>query len=152
MHRIRLILLIAGILVLGGCVTPPPPATYVETAEPEWKVISLRDNLSYDNAWQMLVDHMKKEYDIETLDKNSGQLRTDWIFKTDENDYKVRITAKFSADKKKLELKTDSLYHKVYKGSLTGTVYEDYGWIPGSDTKVLDEAYGEISALLGKGM
>ena len=152
MHRTRLILLIAGILVLGGCVTPPPPATYVETAEPEWKVINLRSNLSYDKAWQMLVDHMKKEYDIETLDKNSGQLRTDWIYTTDENDYKVRITAKFSEDKKKLELKADSLYHKVWNGSLTGTVYEDYGWIPGSDTKTLDDAYGEISALLGKGM
>jgi hypothetical protein len=155
MKKISPILLIIGMIVVVGCSVPPPPETYVETAEPAWKVISLRANLDYDKAWQLLVDHMKKEYDIETLDKGSGHLRSDWILGTadspdiDGADYKVRITIKFSDDRKKLRLKTDAQYHELYKGNYTGTVYDDYGWSSGSDTKVLDDVYKDLSDLLG---
>jgi hypothetical protein len=105
--------------------------------------------LDYDKAWDLLAERIRGNYDIETIDKKSGRITTDWIFTTDGSDYKVQITFKFSSDKKNLKLKADSLYHKVYKGTITGTVYDDYGWLPGSDTKVLNDVYGDISALLG---
>jgi hypothetical protein len=152
MYKTRLVLFIAGLIFLAGCAIPPPPTTYVETAQPEWKVISIRGDLDYDKAWQLLVDHMQKNYDMEKVDKDTGHMRTDWILDPagdDRDDYKVRITVKFTDDRKKLKLKTDALYHKVYEGQLTGTIYEDYGWIPGGDTKVLNEVYGDISGLVG---
>ena len=157
MKKISPILIIIGMIVVAGCSVPPPPETYVQTAEPEWKVVSLKANLAYDKAWQLLVDHMKKAYDIETLDKGSGHLRTGWILcgptsdrdDIDRADYKVRITIKFSDDRKQLRLKTDAQYHELYKGNYTGSVYDDYGWSSGSDTKVLDDVYKDISDLLG---
>ena len=154
-HRmISISLLLFVCFIISACqTTTTPPVTYVETAEPGWKVISLREELQYNEAWQLLVDRIRKKYDIEILDKDSGYLRTGWIYTTGgsvRSDYKTRIIAKFSPDKRHVELKVDALFHKLRVGAVTGDVYADYGWIPGIDTQLLDDVYGDLSALLGR--
>lgn len=142
-----------GIWMAGCNPINIPPATYVETHDPGWKVIDLRQELDYDTAWQMLVDRIRKNYDIEIMDKDSGYLRTGWIYTesgTERSNYRSRVTLKFSPDKRKLELKADALFHRMKTGSLSGRLIRDYGWVPGTDTQLLNDVYGDISALLGR--
>ena len=124
------------ILLLIGCAAKKPP-TFIEQTDPGWKVIDLRDGLRYEEAWQMLVDRIRKHFDIEIMDKDSGYLRTSWSFTTagaPTPDYKHRVTIKFAPDKRQLELKIDAMYQ----------------WFPGTDTQVTNDVYGDISGLLSR--
>lgn len=156
MRSMRVVLwfmLCGALVVITGCHTiPPPPPTYVQTSEPGWRVIDLREDLRFEDAWQLLVDSIRKKYDIEIVDKDSGYLRTGWMYTsggTPRSDYKTRVTIKFSPDKRKLELKGDAMYHKLEYGA-TGGMARDHGWFPGTDTELLNDAYGDISALVGR--
>ena len=145
--------LIAAMLLAAGCATNIPPPTYVETVEPGWKVVHLRDDLQFETAWQMLVDRIRKSYDIEIVDKDSGYLRTGWIHTSTgsvRSDYKTRITIKFTPDRTKLELTADSMFHKEKRGAVSGRLIRDYGWLPGTDAQLVNDVYGDVSALLGR--
>ena len=153
MKKILVIGVLGICLFLAGCVTNVPPATYYETVDPGWKVIPIRENLGFETAWQMLVDRIRKSYDIEIMDKDSGYLRTGWIYTSTgsaRQDYKTRITIKFAQNKEKLELKIDAAFHKIKRGAVSGDVKQDYGWLPGSDSQLADDVYGDLSALLGR--
>lgn len=141
------------IMICSGCITNVPPVTWVETVDPGWKVIDLREDMDYETAWQTLIDRIRKSYDIEIVDKDSGYLRTGWIHTStgsSRSDYRTRITVKFSTDKKNLEIKTDAMFHKEQRGALSGRLIRDYGWIPGTDPQLMSDVYGDISALLGR--
>lgn len=104
-------------------------------------------------AGQRLVDRIRKSYDIEIMDKDSGYLRTGWIHTftgSARQDYKTRITIKFAQNKEKLELKIDAAFHKIKRGAVSGDVKQDYSWLPGSDSQLADDVYGDLSALLGR--
>jgi hypothetical protein len=158
MRKIQLILVIC-IIFLAGCShihyfpgfsIAAPPGTYIETDDPEWKVVKLKAGLSYDKAWDLLVGHMKNKYPVAKADKESGRVQTEWIEDPDYTwGYKVRISVKLVKDKGQAQIQTDAIYNKVTKGDLSGTIYKDYGWIPGSDQKTLDEVHADLSALLG---
>lgn len=94
------------------------PETFIKTTEPMWASIEIRDDLTYDQAWPQILDMLIKRFDIEVSQKENGYIRTGWLYTwTGEvtDYYRVRITIKFSQDRKKLELKTEA-YYKDYTG------------------------------------
>ena len=52
------------------------------TMEPTWKTIP-ETTYSYDKAWPLIVNAVSDKFDIETIDANSGYLRTAWKTKND---------------------------------------------------------------------
>lgn len=138
---------VALTLVLGtlfaGCVAGMgKPASFVQTMEPGWKSIELRKDLEYDKAWRTAVDTVGAKCDIEVLESAGGYLRTGWLYtwiqrgQVSQN-YKTRITIKFSAGRDICQVKVDAQY-------LT-----DMGWITGYDSALLQEVYTDLQGKLG---
>jgi len=148
MRRAKVALLICAgawlVLMAGGCA----PSTFVRVPA-GWKTIELRKGLEYDEAWQITVDTVTRDWDIELLDKNSGYLRTAWhsgISGGSPQRYFGRITVKFVnlKDPTKVEVKTDA--QLFAQNFWTGTWY----WIKGFDTAFERDVYSVLGGRLGR--
>ena len=132
-----IVLCAAGMLVASGC----KPKSFVETSEPAWASTELRDDLTYDKAWASVVDTLVKHFDIEVLAKDDGYLRTSWLYtwtgKPQEN-YRVRVTAKFSPDHKICEVKSEAEYGGQGR------------WAVGYDTRLLSTLKTDFLGKIGR--
>lgn len=111
------------------------PKTFVRTMDPSWAKIELREDMSYDRAWQQVMDLLIRNFDIEIAQKENGYIRTGWLYTWTgrvTNYYRVRITVKFPEDRKALEIKSEAYYRDsvgydsrlldTYKSDIMGTV------------------------------
>lgn len=131
----------AGLILaflVTGCMAPK---TFVETMEPTWASIEVRTDVSYDQAWEAVIDALVKRFDIEIMSRQDGYIRTTWLYtwtgKVQEN-YRVRVTAKFSPDHKKVEVKSEA----EYGGSGL--------WVMGYDTRLLETIKTDIMGTIGR--
>ena len=128
---------LAAILMLAGCASTK---TFVETLDPSWAALDVRTDVSYDRSWDRAVDYLVKRFDLEILSRTDGYLRTNWSHtwngKLDE-DYRVRVSLKFSPDRKTLEIKTEA--EKGGPGH----------WVLGYDTRLTDMTRRDMVALVG---
>lgn len=124
-----------------------PPKTFVRITEStgsSWKSIEVRKELTYEEAWQTLVD-ISSKWGVETMDKDAGYIRTAWVFSTGRDKgtggpftYGKRTTLKFSEDRKTLRIKTESYYS-----------VPNFATEYGMDTAFDDDVLSEISGKLG---
>ena len=127
---------ILALSILGGCA----PSSFVRT-DPGWKTIALREPLDthYDKAWQTIVYTVAKQWDIEIMDKETGYLRTTWIYDIGNNPYnryRVRLAIMFprGAESNRLEFTTKAeRFEKISHGVRI--------WMSGYDTKFQRDAY-----------
>lgn len=129
-----LFLSIAVSFLLSSC---GPPSTFIESREPTWAVIELRFDLSYDNAWESVMDLLIKRFDLAIAQKEDGYIRTGWLYTwtgTYTDYYQVRATIKFKEEGRILELKTEAIYN---------------GYI-GYDTRLLSTLKSDIMGVLGR--
>lgn len=136
-----------GLVFVVGCA----PASFVRQPA-GWKTIELRKDIqeSYPKAWQVAVDTVAREWDIEILDKESGYLRTAWKYGIAGTTgaasarYRGRMSLKFATvelgSPKKVEVKTDASWLDNY----------NYLWIEGYDTALQRDVYDVLSARLGR--
>mgnify|MGYP006896978185 CR=1 FL=1 len=126
-----------SLTLLASCA----PKSFVETLEPTWATIEVRDDLSYEEAWNSVVDTLVKKFDMEKLSKEDGYIRTNWRYTwtgdMTEN-YRVRATVKFSPDHEKVELKSEA----EYRGS--------GGWTRGYDNRLLSTLKSDIMGQVGR--
>lgn len=118
-----------------------PPATYVQTQEATWATVELREGMTYEQAWTTVIDLLVKKFDVEILSKVDGYARTGWLHSwTGElrNDYRVRVTVKFSPDHLKVEVKSEAQY----------LVESD--WLPGMDTALLQTLKTDLMGSVGR--
>ena len=118
-----------------------PPVTFVQTLEHSWASIEVAGNIEYEKAWSAVVDLLVRKFDLEVLSKENGYLRTTWLYSwTGElrEDYRVRVTIKFSFDKSKLEIKSEANYQRAS------------GWVIGSDTALLQTLKSDIMGTIGR--
>lgn len=134
---------VAGIVVLGGCA----PSTFVKQSA-GWKTIEFNENTqgNFDTAWQKCVDTIARDYDLEMLDKDSGYLRTAWIYGISGgtyNRYRGRITVKFPELKEptKVDVKTEAQWLTDEPRGL---------WLPGWDKTFQRDVYTALSGRLGR--
>ena len=135
---------LVSLLLIGGCA----PASFVKGHGAGWKTIELNDNLkhNYDISWQKTVDTIARDYDIEMMDKDSGYLRTSWLYGISGgiyNRYRGRITVKYPEVKepKKVEVKTDAQW----------LLDPYYGvWQRGWDRSFNREVFTTLSGRLGR--
>ena len=128
-----------GLLALAsGCAGPN---TFVKTMEPTWASVEVRNDLDYTNAWNSLVDTLVRRFDMEILSQQDGYARTTWLYswtgKVDEN-YRVRVTAKFKPDHRVVEVKSEAESGGPGK------------WISGYDTRLLETIKTDIMGQVGR--
>lgn len=138
MKRNCLLIALLALVLLAGCA----PKTFVKTLEPTWATVELREDITYNEAWNTVVDTLVKDFDMEVLSKRDGYVRTNWLYtwtgKVRES-YRVRVTCKFSPDHEKLEMKSEA----EYRNHLTG-------WTRGYDTRLLSTLKSDIMGKIGR--
>ena len=141
----QLALALVFVLFTTGCA----PRTFVRSA-PGWKTIEFRSGLvnNYDEAWQKTVDSIARNWDIEILDKDSGYLRTAWLYGISSGHhlrYRGRITVKYSEIKTpdKVEVKTTAEWWE------SGNAYAPY-WVKGFDSSFSRDVFTELAGRLGR--
>jgi hypothetical protein len=132
-------------LAVMGCA----PKTFVRTS-PGWKTIEFRPGLvnNYDEAWQKTVDSIARSWDIEILDKDSGYLRTAWVYGISggpQVKYRARITVKYPEirEVEKVEVKTSAEWWA--KGNSYAPV-----WVKGFDSSFQRDVFTELAGRLGR--
>lgn len=118
-----------------------PPITFVQTLEHSWASIEIAETMEYEKAWSAVVDLLVRKFDLEVLSKENGYLRTTWLYSwTGElrEDYRVRVTIKFSFDQSKVEIKSEANYQRTS------------GWVIGSDTALLQTLKTDIMGTIGR--
>jgi hypothetical protein len=129
---------VAAVALLAGCAGVK---TFVKTMEPAWASIEVRDDLAYTNAWSAVVDTLVKRFDIEILSQQDGYVRTTWLYswtgKVQEN-YRVRVTAKFVPDHKVVEVKSEAEFGGPGK------------WVSGYDTRLLETIKTDLMGKVGR--
>jgi hypothetical protein len=130
-----------AVAYLAGVGCASKPKSFVRTMEPTWASIEVRAELPYEKAWATVVDILVKRFDLEVMSKEDGYLRTNWLYtwtgELQEN-YRVRVTAKFSPDHTKVEVKSEA----EYGGSGQ--------WVMGYDTRLLQTIKGDVMGSIGR--
>lgn len=138
MKRYSIAVALLSIFALTGCVAPQ---SFVRSLDPTWASVELREEVTYEQGWQVVVNTLVKQFDLEVLSKDNGYLRTNWQYtwtgRLNER-YRVRVTAKFSPDKKKLEMKSEAEFG--------GAGY----WVQGYDTRLLSTLKTDIMGSIGR--
>lgn len=118
-----------------------PPATFIQTMDPTWATVEVREGMTYPEAWNALVDLLVKKFDLEILAKEDGYCRTTWLYSWTgqlREDYRVRVTLKFAADRSKVEVKSEANFR------VSGN------WVQGSDTALLQTLKTDIMGTVGR--
>ena len=129
-------------LFAAGCA----PSTFVRQSA-GWKTIEFNENIQdFETAWQKCVDTVARDYDLEMLDKNSGYLRTAWIYGISGgvyNRYRGRITVKFPELKAptQVDVKTEAQWLTNEPSGI---------WMPGWDKTFQRDVYTALSGRLGR--
>jgi len=138
MKHIVTTVLIVGLVCLSGCMVPE---TFVKTMEPTWASVELRTDVEYEKAWAAVVDTLVKKFDMEVLSKENGYIRTTWLYTWTGRvmeDYRVRVTAKFSPDKQKCEIKSEAEYGGPGR------------WVMGYDSRLLSTIKTDVMGTIGR--
>ena len=139
MNRLALLL----ILLLGvcGCATQRVPRSFSQVLSPGWATIEIRDGVDYDHAWKTTLGILVRDFDLEFVSKDDGYIRTAWTYTwsgTYQQNYRVRVTAKFSDDRKSLDIKSEA-------HALQGMV-----WLLGVDSRQLATLKTDLMGTIGR--
>ena len=144
--RIKLLLLLLFLAIaFVGCLVFPPD-TFIKTFDEPgiWKSVEIREGITKDDLWKIVVDSLSQKYDLEVLEKDSGYLRSSWKYTyiirgTVSDKYRSRIIVKFVGDDWEVaQVKCESNW------------LETRGWILGYDTRLLEDVYGDIQGRVGR--
>jgi len=127
--------------ILNFTLEKDAPTTFTRTLEPTWAGIEVRADLGAENAWNSVVDLLARRFDLEVLSKDNGYIRTNWLYTWTgvmSEDYRVRVTAKFSPDFNKLEVKSEAQFRDVG------------GWVLGTDEALLQTLKTDIMGSIGR--
>lgn len=127
----------ASLLLLSGCFSTN---TFVKSVNPNWAAITVRTDLTYDQAWDHAADYLVKRFDMDLLSRTDGYLRTHWSYTWKgefDKKYRVRVALKFSADRKTLEIKTEAESGGENKR------------VMGYDTRLKESIRADLTALIG---
>lgn len=143
MNSLRRVVLCAGLglaaVFMTGCVIAPP--SFVKTMAPTWASVEIREGVQFEDAWSSVTDLLVKNFDLEVISKENGYIRTGWLYTWTGRytaHYRVRITTKFSQDRKKLEIKSEA------------NLKTAYGWQIGTDTALLQTLKTDIMGTIGR--
>jgi hypothetical protein len=101
----------------------------------------VRDGVDFDRAWKTTLGILVREFDIEFVSKDDGYIRTSWTHTWSgvyQQNYRVRATAKFSDDRKSVDIKSEA---QALQGSI---------WLLGVDSRQLSTLKTDIMGTIGR--
>lgn len=142
MRTIVQLIAVAVLLMATGCGSGAPDS-FMQTSTARWEFMNIRPDLNYDDAWERVIYIVSKRFEPEMISKENGYIRSEFgpsFVSTDAaNDkYQIRITAKFTPDKRRLDFKIES---RIFDGKL---------WNNGSDMRVAAIIRGEFRNAIGE--
>ena len=113
---------------LAGCGLGAPDS-FMQMNRQYWETMDIKSSVKYEDAWQRVIYIITKKFELEMISKEDGYVRSSYgqsYFTEDlQNErYQIRIVAKFTPDRKKLEFKIES---RMWDGKI---------WHNGSDVRV----------------
>lgn len=127
-------------LCVAGCSSRRAPNSF-SPVPPAWATIEIRDGVEYSHAWSIVWSTVSRDFDIEFASRDDGYLRTAWLYTWTgvyQPNYRVRITAKFSDDRKMLSVKAEAQ-------ALSGTQ-----WLVGVDSRLVSTLKSDIMGTIGR--
>lgn len=138
-----LIITVLG-LTFGLLLTSCAPTGFVRAVDGgSWSSIMIREDLTYDQAFNEVMDVVAKRFEMDMISKDGGYGRTNWIYTwntrgTYTRKYRTRVIFKFSNDRKKVDIKTEAEYGGEPR------------WIRGFDTRLLSTIKQDISGAVSR--
>lgn len=140
-----IILLIACTLALfmQSCGAIKPSSFVKATDGGSWSSVLVREDLSYDKAFNETLDVIARRFEMDMISKEGGYARTQWSYTWNDKGkytkyYRTRVVFKFSADRTKIDLKTEAEYGGDPKWQL--------GW----DTRLLQTIKQDVMGTVGR--
>jgi hypothetical protein len=128
-------------LCLAGCEAGGAARTFTTVNAPGWTSIEVRDDVDYERAWKTVWTVLYREFDIECAMKDDGYLRTAWMHTWGgayQEHYRVRVTVKFSDDRRKLDVKAEA---QSFMGST---------WVLGVDNRLVSTLKTDLMGVIGR--
>jgi len=129
-------------LLLLSCASAP--RSFVKaTGGGTWNSILLREDLSFEKAFNEVLDVCAKRFEMDMISKDGGYGRTNWIYTWNVNgqytkNYRTRVIFKFSADRTKVDIKTEAEFGG------------EHNWIIGWDTRLLETIKQDVMGAVGR--
>ena len=135
--------LFVTITLLQSCGTMKPSSFVKATDGGTWSSIFIREDLTYDKAFNEVLDVVAKRFEMDMINKEGGYGRSNWIYTWNDKGkysqvYRTRVIFKFSADRTKVDVKTEAEFGGENK------------WIKGFDTRLLETMKQDISGVVGR--
>lgn len=127
--------------LLAGCMSVEPPQAFLRYGAPGWTALEVREDVSYDRAWKVVVAILVRHFDLEFLSKEEGYLRTAWLHTWSGvylTYYRVRVTVLFSEDRKTIQIKPEAQF------------LSESGWEEGADSRLLPNLKAELVGTIGR--
>ncbi len=136
-------ILVLGVILslsLSGCMAMAPNS-FRSSLEPGWSSIELRDGVNYETAWKTVFNLLVRRFDVAMVVKEDGYLRTDWLDTwsgPSSGNYAVRVTVKFSNDRKVVQIKSEARHRTA------GT------WYAGTDVQLASTLKIDLMGTIGR--
>ena len=137
----RLSILLIFLLCFSGCATEKRSPSFSSISTSGWSSYEIRGDLDYERAWKAVWNVLCRDFDIEFAARDEGYIRTAWLHTWSgkyEPDYRVRVTAKFSDDRRTISLKSEA---QMRQGAT---------WVAGSDARLASTMKGDIMGTIGR--
>ena len=141
MRKLVFLFALTGMVALfQPCSAKKPSGFVTATDGGTWTSISIREDLSFEKAFNEVLDVCAKRFEMDLISKEGGYGRTNWIYTWGMKNgkaikgYKTRVVFKFSPDRTKVDIKTEAVY----------------GDITGFDTGLLQTMKQDIMGVIGR--
>ena len=124
------------LVLLQSCGALKPSSFVKSTDGGTWSSIFIREDLSYDKAFNEVLDVIAKRFEMDMISKEGGYGRTNWIYTWNDKGkymekYRTRVIFKFSGDRSKVDIKTEAEFggepnwEKGWDTRLLNTIKQD---------------------------
>ena len=135
------LLVLATALLLCGCATPKTPPSFSTINGPGWTTIEIREGVAFEKAWNTVIGILIRDFDLVVALRDEGYVRTDWLYSWSgkyQQTYRVRVTLKFSDDRKRIDLKPEA------------QSMQDGLWVLGVDTRLVSTLKTDLMGTIGR--
>ena len=136
-------MLLGTIILFSSCGASKPTSFVKSASGGEWSSILIRDDVSFDKAFNEVVDVVAKRFEMDMISKDAGYGRSQWSYTWNDKGkyldfYRTRVIFKFSSDRTKVDIKSEAEY-------LTKK-----GWVLGFDTRLLETIKRDVMGVVSR--
>ena len=136
------LILIVMCLSFSGCLHAGKPNSFSSGVPSGWLSVDIREDISYDNAWEDVFALLSRNFAMDVWGKEEGYIETAWMHSWTgeyQMNYRVKITIKFNKDRKALQFKPQAHY-----------MIGPNQWIEGRDSRLVSTFKSDLMGILSR--